>query len=101
MSQLVLDNEEDILIILEQITDFDKLNKIFFNIFCEDIVKIIYSYSKTICDECYVCCNLCKIYCHFECLRGNRNLCCKYEFNSLLRDIEKELEKKNNNELNV
>ena len=79
----------DLIDILSKIPDYEKLDKIFYYHFPKEIVEIIYSYSKEVCDKCYTCCNLCQIYCYFQCLRENqRDICCQSEFDLLLKNLE-------------
>ncbi len=44
--------------------------------------RIIYSYSNPVCEKCDECCKFCKFYCYYECLRVDRDVCCKYELGS-------------------
>ena len=53
--------------------------------------RIIYSYSNPICIKCEECCKLCKFYCYYECLRINRDVCCKYELEGQIRKYSREI----------
>ena len=59
-----------------------------------DISKIIYEYQRPTCKECDECCDLCRFFCFYGCLKIERNNCCKWEFNNENRkyNLSKELE---------
>ena len=45
-----------------------------------DISNLIYDfYRPVVCLRCQQCCKVCRYYCHYECLRDDRNICAKYE----------------------
>lgn len=53
-----------------------------------DISKLIYEMYNPVCDKCKKCCKICKYYCYYECGRGERDVCCKYEMGSLFRKYD-------------
>lgn len=61
--------------------DLKTLDELMYDLFPKEIVSIIYDYVK--CEKCSNCCNFCKINCYFECPREMRDICSKYEFNTL------------------
>ena len=62
-----------------------------------EISKIIWDYNKVACNKCKACCEICQLYCYYECLRGNRNICCKYEYDRETERYNKPVDKPKEN----
>ena len=85
-------NENDILKEIEtNFLDFEKLDKIFQKKLPQEIVKVIFDMIEPICNDCFNCCNICRIYCYLGCLRNEsgRNVCNKPEFERSVLNYEK------------
>lgn len=94
-------NEEKILFELEEdFLNFDKLDNIFNKKLPKDIVKVIYNMIKPICDDCFNCCVVCRIYCYFNCLResSGRDMCNEPELKRELYKYNNDIDGNNNDD---
>lgn len=69
---------------------FEEIDNIFKQKLPKDITKLIFIFTKDICDNCYNCCELCRLYCFIQpCLRTQEiNVCCNTELINELKNYE-------------
>ena len=75
---------EDLLKTQLNLKRLDKLFTDMDNHFPYEISKLIYNYLN--CNDCKNCCSICRLHCFLNedaCIRGERDVCARYEFNSL------------------
>ena len=85
-----LDSIIEEMLLQQKSSNFTNLDKILKDMKVPLVVsEIIYEYAKPHCPECSSCCSVCKLYCYSECLRLDRDVCCKYELGQQLQRYRK------------